>query len=365
MPDLIRNETKLWKAVESRDASGAGQFFYGVKTTRIYCRPTCSSRRPLRKNVVFFATSAEARAQGYRACRRCRPDEATTSRAAVAPINAVVHELARQIEANPEQPFRLTQLARRAGYSPFHLQRNFKAIIGSTPKEYQTAARLRTLKQELRKDAPVADAIYQAGFGSGSRVYEKADGQLGMTPSEYRSGGKGLTISYASGRTPLGLLMIGATDRGICFLQFGDNERALQAELQRQFPAAAVQPMPATHEEQFESWMAALNRHLRGLEPRLDLPLDVRGTAFQLIVWRYLQKLPYGEIRSYSEVAEAIGKPSAARAVARACAANGIALLIPCHRVVRGTGELGGYRWGVQRKRVLLDTERASSKRAG
>ena len=211
---------------------------------------------------------------------------------------------------------------KRAGYSPFHLQRNFKAIIGSTPKEYQTAARLRTLKQELRKDAPVSDAIYQAGFGSGSRVYEKADGQLGMTPSEYRSGGKGLTISYASGRTPLGLLMIGATDRGICFLQFGDSDRALQAELRRQFPAAAVQPMPATHEEQFESWMAALNRHLRGLEPRLDLPLDVRGTAFQLIVWRYLQKLPYGEVRSYSEVAEAIGKPSAARAVARACASE-------------------------------------------
>ena len=214
--------------------------------------------------MLFFATTAEARAQGYRACKRCRPDEATQSRAA-APINAVVHELARQIEANPEQAFRLTQLAQRAGYSPFHLQRNFKAIIGSTPKEYQTAARLRTLKQELRKDAPVSDAIYQAGFGSGSRVYEKADGQLGMTPSEYRSGGKGLTISYASGRTPLGLLMIGATDRGICFLQFGDSDRALQAELRRQFPAAAVQPMPATHEEQFESWMAALNRHLRGL----------------------------------------------------------------------------------------------------
>jgi AraC family transcriptional regulator of adaptative response/methylated-DNA-[protein]-cysteine methyltransferase len=274
-----------------------------------------------------------------------------------------VHELARQIEANPEQPFRLAQLAQRAGYSPFHLQRNFKAIIGSTPKEYQTAARVRTFKQELRKDAPVSDAIYQAGFGSGSRVYEKADGQLGMTPSEYRSGGKGLTISYASGRTPLGLLMIGATDRGICFLQFGDSDRALQAELRRQFPAAAVQAMPATHEEQFESWMAALNRHLRGLEPRLDLPLDVRGTAFQLIVWRYLQKLPYGEVRSYSEVAEAIGKPSAARAVARACASNSVALVIPCHRVVRGTGELGGYRWGVQRKRVLLDTERAASKR--
>jgi AraC family transcriptional regulator of adaptative response/methylated-DNA-[protein]-cysteine methyltransferase len=361
-PNPTHEDAKLWNAVVSRDTSDTGEFFYAVKTTGVYCRPTCASRRPLRKNVEFFATPAEAREQGYRACKRCRPDDAAES-SSINPINAVVHELARQIEAHPEQPFRLAQLAQRAGYSPFHLQRNFKAIIGSTPKEYQTAARLRTFKQELRKDAPVSDAIYQAGFGSGSRVYEKADGQLGMTPSEYRSGGKGLTISYASGRTPLGLLMIGATDRGICFLQFGDSDRALQAELRRQFPAAADQPMPATHAEQFESWKAALNRHLRGLEPRLDLPLDVRGTAFQLIVWRYLQKLPYGEVRSYSEVAEAIGKPSAARAVARACASNSVALLIPCHRVVRGTGELGGYRWGVQRKRVLLDTERAASKR--
>jgi AraC family transcriptional regulator, regulatory protein of adaptative response / methylated-DNA-[protein]-cysteine methyltransferase len=353
----MSTEQERWNAVVERDTSRTGEFLYAVKTTGVYCRPTCASRRPLRTNVEFFATAADARARGYRPCKRCRPDRETTS-----PINAVVHELARQIDANPEQPFRLAELAKRAGYSPFHLQRNFKAVIGSSPKEYQTAARLRTLKTELRRETAVSDAIYQAGFGSGSRVYEKADGQLGMTPSEYRSGGKGLTISYASGQTPLGLLMIGATDRGICFLQFGDSERELQADLRRQFPAAAVQAMPATHEAQFESWMAALNRHLRGLEPRLDLPLDVRGTAFQLIVWRYLQKVPYGEIRSYSEVAEAIGRPKAARAVARACSSNSVALLIPCHRGVRGTGELGGYRWGVQRKRVLLDTERAASR---
>ncbi len=358
MPTAMSIEGKRWNAVLARDASANDEFVYAVKTTGVYCRPTCPSRRPLRKNVDFFATPAEARAQGYRACKRCRPDHDD----AKSPINAVVHELARQIEANPEQPFGLAELAKRAGYSPFHLQRNFKAVIGSSPKEYQTAARLRTLKTELRRDAAVSDAIYQAGFGSGSRVYEKADGQLGMTPSEYRSGGKGLTISYASGQTPLGLLMIGATDRGICFLQFGESNDALVAELGRQFPAASVQPMPSSHHDEFEGWMAALNRHLRGLEPRLDLPLDVRGTAFQLIVWRYLQKVPYGEVRSYSEVAEAIGKPSAARAVARACASNSIALLIPCHRVVRGTGELGGYRWGVQRKRVLLDTERAASR---
>lgn len=352
------NEEELWTAVENHDATRDGQFFYGVMTTGVFCRPSCASRRPLRKNVRFFATPQEAERAGLRPCKRCRPTAAAGN-----VLNQVVHELARQIDAQPEQAVSLEQLAKRAGYSPFHLQRNFKAIMGSSPKEYQTAARVRMLKKELRNEAPVADAIYQAGFGSGSRVYEKADGQLGMTPSEYRSGGKGLTISYASGQTPLGLMMIGATDRGICFLQFGETDAELAIELGHQFSAAIVQPMPDTYKQQFESWMAALNRHLRGLEPQLDLPLDVRGTAFQLIVWRYLQKLPYGEVRSYSEVATAIGKPSAARAVARACATNPIGLLIPCHRVVRGSGELGGYRWGMQRKRVLLDTERAASKR--
>ncbi|MGH8177238.1 MAG: bifunctional DNA-binding transcriptional regulator/O6-methylguanine-DNA methyltransferase Ada [Steroidobacter sp.] len=351
----MSNEDRLWNAVANRDETQDGKFFYGVASTGVYCRPTCPSRRPLRKNVRFFATTQAAEDAGFRPCRRCHP---ARPRAAV--INDVVHELARHIEANPDQPLHLADLARRSGYSPFHLQRNFKAIIGSTPKEYQTALRVRTLKKELRTEASVSDAIYQAGFGSGSRVYEKADGQLGMTPSEYRSGGKGLTISYASGQTPLGLLMIGATDRGICFLQFGETHEELEAELKRQFPAATTQPMPATHSQEFDSWMGALNRHLRGLEPRLDLPLDVRGTAFQLIVWRYLQKLPYGEVRSYSEVAAAIGRPKAVRAVASACARNSVALLIPCHRVVRGTGELGGYRWGLQRKRVLLDTERAA-----
>jgi AraC family transcriptional regulator, regulatory protein of adaptative response / methylated-DNA-[protein]-cysteine methyltransferase len=358
MTNVNLNEEELWSAVQNRDAGRDGEFFYGVMTTGVYCRPSCNSRRALRKNVRFFTTAEAAEQAGLRPCKRCRPTGASAN-----VLNQVVHELARKIEAEPELKFSLAQLAKRAGYSPFHLQRSFKAIIGSSPKEYQTAARVRMLKKELRNEAPVADAIYQAGFGSGSRVYEKADGQLGMTPSEYRSGGKGLTLSYATGHTPLGLMMIGATDRGICFLQFGDSDATLLGDLKQQFPAATVQPMPDSSRAEFESWIAALNRHLRGIEPRLDLPLDVRGTAFQLIVWRYLQKVPYGEVRSYSEVAAAIGKPSAARAVAQACATNSVALLIPCHRVVRGTGELGGYRWGVQRKRVLLDTERAASKR--
>ena len=350
-PNDIALDDARWNAVLARDANA--DFLYGVATTNVYCLPSCASRRPLRKNVRFFDNAAAAEAAGFRACRRCRPGKAQSS-----VMSDVVRELARQMDAEPEKSFGLADLARRSGYSQFHLQRNFKAIIGSTPKEYQTAARVRKLKSELRRDAPVADAIYEAGFGSTSRVYEKVDGQLGMTPSEYRSGAKGLTISYASASTSLGLLMIGATDRGICFLQFGDTDAALVSELKRQFPGAQVQPMPASHREQFAAWMEALKRHLSGVEPHPSLPLDVRGTAFQLIVWRYLQKLPYGEVRSYSEVATGIGKPTAARAVAQACASNSVALLIPCHRVVRGSGELGGYRWGVDRKRVLLDTER-------
>ena len=234
MPNANLNDEELWSAVQSRDASRDGEFFYGVLTTGVYCRPSCNSRRPLRKNVRFFTTTEAAERTGLRPCKRCRPTGATAN-----VLNQVVHELARQIEAAPDSKLSLEQLAKRSGYSPFHLQRSFKAIMGSSPKEYQTAARVRMLKKELRNEAPVADAIYQAGFGSGSRVYEKADGQLGMTPSEYRSGGKGLTISYASGPTPLGLMMIGATDRGICFLQFGDDDQALLDDLRLQFPAAA------------------------------------------------------------------------------------------------------------------------------
>ncbi|HEU4652930.1 MAG TPA: bifunctional DNA-binding transcriptional regulator/O6-methylguanine-DNA methyltransferase Ada [Steroidobacteraceae bacterium] len=347
------NDAARWAAVEQRDAAFDGEFVFAVRTTGIYCKPSCASRRALRKNVIFFDSAEAAVREGFRACQRCRPNANSKP-----VITSVVHELARAIDANPHQAVRLESLAKKAGYSPFHLQRAFKSIIGSTPKQYQNALRVRVLKRALHQDASVTDAIYTAGFGSSSRIYEQSEAQLGMTPREYRSGGKGLVISHAHGETPLGLMLIGATDRGICFLQFGDSEAQLVGELQRQFPAAAIQPMPDDSREEFERWMAALNRHLQGLQPTLDLPLDLRGTAFQLIVWRYLQHLPYGEVKSYAEVARDLGKPSAARAVARACASNRVALLVPCHRVLRGTGALGGYRWGLERKRVLLDTER-------
>jgi AraC family transcriptional regulator of adaptative response/methylated-DNA-[protein]-cysteine methyltransferase len=216
------------------------------------------------------------------------------------------------------------------------------------------------LKTQLRREPNVTAAIYQAGYGSSSRVYEHVDTRLGMTPNAYRSGGAGLAISYGFAQTPLGLLLIAATDRGLCALQFGDSREALAAALRLEYPAAAIAAMPPAHAAEFASWVARLNEHLRDSSVELDLPLDVRGTAFQLKVWQCLQSIPYGEVRSYTEVAAAIGQPNGARAVARACAANHVALLIPCHRVIRGSGELGGYRWGLERKRVLLDRERAA-----
>lgn len=257
------------------------------------------------------------------------------------------------------EPLSLKRLAECVHVSPFHLQRSFKAIVGLTPKEFQEAERLKALKARLKDGASATEAIYDAGFGSASRVYERVDTRLGMTPRQYRRGGKGLTISYATAPTPLGLLAIGATDRGICFIQFGESEGELERRLAAEYPQARREPMPDSRREAFAAWMRALGEYLQGRQKQLDLPLDVRGTAFQMQVWRYLQTIPYGEVQSYAEVARGIGRASAARAVAGACAHNTLALAIPCHRVIRGSGELGGYRWGLERKRALIDRERS------
>jgi AraC family transcriptional regulator, regulatory protein of adaptative response / methylated-DNA-[protein]-cysteine methyltransferase len=274
---------------------------------------------------------------------------------------AQVWELCRYIESHPGEAPDLAELAARAGLSRFHLQRSFKAVTGVSPKEYVEICRVRLLKRSLRTAGDVTTAVYDAGFGSSSRVYERADTRLGMTPKQYRRGGAGVAITYAVVDTPLGRLMIGATDRGLCFVQFGDSDDELAAALRREYPASEVAPMAEPHTAAFEAWIAALNRHLEGRQPRLDLPLDIRATAFQMRVWNYLQSIPYGQVQSYGEVAAAIGQPKAVRAVARACATNTVALAIPCHRVIRGTGELGGYRWGLDRKRALLDLERRTA----
>ena len=251
-------------------------------------------------------------------------------------------------------------MSKEAGVSRYHLQRSFKALVGVTPKQYLDACRLGRLKSQLRVNDSVTDAIYEAGFGSSSRVYERANTRLGMTPSEYRTGGKGVTIACVSRNTPLGLMMVGATDRGLCFVQFGDSHKQLLGMLRKEYPAATVEEMKTPYPAQFDVWMNALSSHLQGVEQHLDLPVDVRATAFQLKVWRYLQSIPYGEVQSYADVATAIGRPTATRAVARACASNRVALVIPCHRVIRRNGGLGGYRGGVQRKRLLIDREKAA-----
>jgi AraC family transcriptional regulator of adaptative response/methylated-DNA-[protein]-cysteine methyltransferase len=349
------SEDTCWSAVLNKDRTQDGRFFFGVHTTGVFCRPSCAARPPLRKNVRFYVTTAEATDDGLRACLRCRPLESIASNPSVPKIQA----LCVYIREHADETLTLDVLARRVGLSRFHLQRTFKTIVGVTPKQYVDSCRLGQFKGHLRLKSSVTDAIYEAGFGSSSRVYERVDTRLGMTPSEYRAGGKGVTISFASAQTPLGLLMIGATDRGLCFVQFGDATEHLQATLQKEYPGAAIEEMGSPYPPQFDLWMKALLAHIDGFKQIGDLPLDIRGTAFQLKVWRYLQTIPQGDVRSYAEVARGIEQPTATRAVARACASNRVALLIPCHRVVRGDGALGGYKWGVERKRVLLDRERA------
>ena len=271
-----------------------------------------------------------------------------------------IEQLCDYIRANCQggQTLTLENLSQQAEVSPFHLQRIFKEVTGSTPRQYVEMCRLEVLKSELRQGRPVTDAIYEAGFGGSSRVYEKVDTRLGMTPREYRQRGKDVAISYAPVNSPLGLLMIGATDRGLCFVQFGETEEELLQKLREEYPAASIQRMPEPYSEEFGKWTRELLRYLRQEQGHLDLPVDVNASAFQMKVWRYLQSIPPGEVQSYSEVAAAIGAPKAVRAVGSACGANRVAIAIPCHRVIRGDGGLGGYRWGLERKRVLIDGER-------
>lgn len=353
------NEQMCWDAVSGKDRNQDGKFVFGVMTTGVYCRPSCPGRRPLRKNVRFYETPAEAERDGLRACLRCRPLAAAGQDPNTERIQALCDYIRQNCGSG--EALSLKNLSERASLSPFHLQRSFKAVVGLTPKQFIEACRMESLKSELRSGRPVTDAIYEAGFGSGSRVYERADTRLGMTPAEYRAGGRKVAITYVLIESPLGPLMIGATDRGLCFLEFGDSREELEQRLRREYPAAAVAPMKGPVSEPFHQWVDALTNYLRGEPIRTNLPVDVQATAFQLKVWKYLQSIPAGEVRSYSEVARAIGEPKAARAVARACATNPVAIAIPCHRVIRENGELGGYRWGIERKRVLVDKERAAA----
>jgi AraC family transcriptional regulator of adaptative response/methylated-DNA-[protein]-cysteine methyltransferase len=340
-----------WAALAARDATAAGRFLYGVKTTGVYCRPGCTSRLPLRRNTAFYGTAAEAEAAGLRPCKRCRPtDPSIASRHIKAVEKACA--LLRQSETTPS----LAELADAAALSPYHFHRVFKQVTGATPRQFARAQRLGRFADRLAAGEAVSEAIYGAGFGSSSGAYAAAPLALGMTPAVRRRGGKGETIRYATLATPLGAALIAATKRGVCMTALGEEAATLVAELQRRFPAASVVEDGAG----LKDWAERIVGFITHPERNLDLPLDIRGTAFQTRVWRALQQIPPGSTASYSEIAEKLGAPQAVRAVAQACAANNLALLVPCHRVVRRDGDLAGYRWGMERKRELLARERAA-----
>jgi AraC family transcriptional regulator, regulatory protein of adaptative response / methylated-DNA-[protein]-cysteine methyltransferase len=356
--ETMPTDSEMWQAVSARAERFDGVFWYGVTTTGVFCRPSCPSRRPRRDNARFFTSIAAANAAGFRPCKRCAP------LASRDPLAVRLEDVARYIEAHADEALPLARLARRAHLSPAHFQRRFKALLGVSPKAYQDGVRLARLKAGLRSGGAVLDAIVGAGFSSTSRVYGEAARSLGMTPSSYRAGGAGETIAYACRPTALGLLMMAATDRGVCFAQFGPSEPALRAELAAEFPKAVLAASPMSASPELDAWISAFEAHVGGHAPRPDVPLDLRGTAFQVKVWRFLLGIRAGELMSYSEVAAGIGAPKAVRAAASACAANRIAVLVPCHRVLRGDGGLGGYRWGIERKRALIDGERASARRS-
>jgi AraC family transcriptional regulator of adaptative response/methylated-DNA-[protein]-cysteine methyltransferase len=353
--NMMMSEAKCWDAVTKRNAEKDGQFYFGVVTTGVYCRPSCPARQPLRKNVRFYESPGDAERAGLRPCLRCKPLAGRADEAAVEKIR----EACAYIQANCESGDAVTleTLAENAAWSPFHLHRTFKAVLGITPKQLLDACRVSALKTKLRKGGSVTAAVYDAGFGSSSRVYENVDKNLGMTPAQYREGGKDVGISYAYAKTPLGLLLAAATDRGLCFVQFGESVDDLMKELKKEYPQAKISESPARQNE-MDEWMKALTDYLSGAPVSLNLPVDVQASVFQLKVWRYLQTIPRGEVRSYGEVAKAIGDPGASRAVGTACGANKVALVIPCHRVIRGDKGLGGYRWGMERKTALLEREK-------
>jgi AraC family transcriptional regulator, regulatory protein of adaptative response / methylated-DNA-[protein]-cysteine methyltransferase len=341
-----------WNAVTARDAEQDGRFVYAVRTTGVYCKPSCASRRALRENVHFFADPGAAEAAGFRACKRCDPraTESATSR--------VVAKARAYLEAHVDEPPALGTLARAVGMSASHLQRTFTRHVGVSPRQYAAALRADRLKTHLRAGATVSRATFDAGYGASSRAYDAAAEQLGMTPGAYRRGGKGVEIRYMTAATSLGRLMVAATARGVCAITLGDDEATLENALNSEYPhSTRTRVRGARGDEQLRAWVAAVSSYIEGSAREIAVPLDVAGTPFQQRVWQALQQIPYGETRSYAQVAESIAAPSAARAVASACARNRVSLVIPCHRVVRGSGALGGYRWGLARKERLLERE--------
>lgn len=346
-PDI--SDDPRWAAVLARDPSADGRFWYSVRTTGVYCRPSCAARRANPQNVAFHATRAEAERAGFRPCKRCKPGEAPLARRQA----TIVENACRHIE-RADAPPTLSELASLAGMSPHHFHRVFKNLTGLTPKAYADARRGGRVRKEMARGNSVTDAIFDAGFNSNSRFYEKADELLGMTPTRYRAGGRDVRIHFAVGECSLGSILVASSARGVCAILLGDDPDALARELQDRFPNAEL----VGNDRRFARLVSRVVGLIEAPGKGSDLPLDVRGTAFQKRVWQALSAIPAGRTESYAEVARRIGRPKAARAVAQACAANPLAVAIPCHRVVRRDGSLSGYRWGVERKRVLLERER-------
>jgi|SRR5688572_49990 AraC family transcriptional regulator of adaptative response/methylated-DNA-[protein]-cysteine methyltransferase len=348
---LMRTATdRFWDALTAKDRAFDGVVFFGVRTTGIFCRPSCSSRRPKRENVSFYSTAEEAQRAGFRACLRCRPLEVEftdSSAEIVAKAFRILRDRDREIAS-------VEDLAAEMRVSSGHLQKTFKGMLRMTPKEVMDMFRLDDFKESVRT-ADVTTSLYDSGFGSSRSLYEKAGGRLGMTPAVYKKGGKGMRINYTIADSPLGQLLVAATERGICSVSFGDSDNELKTELEQEFFAAEIRHDDAVLKTAVDSILRGIN----GERSILSLPLDIRGTAFQMRVWSELRRIPYGQTRSYAEVAKNIGNPNAVRAVARACATNPVALVTPCHRVVASDGKLAGYRWGIERKKALLEKEKS------
>jgi AraC family transcriptional regulator, regulatory protein of adaptative response / methylated-DNA-[protein]-cysteine methyltransferase len=341
---------RYWRATLARDSRADGTFVLAVRSTHIYCRPSCPARRPLRRNVVFYHTREEAERQGYRPCLRCRPNE--VSRAVV-----LVQRAARLLAESVEESVRLAALARTLGTTEATLRRAFLQVTGLAPRELAEALRIRRFKGMLRSGRSITDALYETGYGSSSRVYERSNAQLGMTPATYRKGGKNMKIGYTVAKSPLGKVLVGATERGVSAVYLGDTESELIAELREEYPRAEIAPAA----DSFRRWVREIVQRIEGKQPRLELPLDLQATAFQRRVWQELQRIPRGRTRTYSQVARSLDQPKAVRAVARACATNPVSIVVPCHRVIREDGTLAGYRWGLSRKEQLLAQERAAA----
>ena len=347
-PMIMLDEQLLWNAVLSRDSQLDGAFVYGVRSTGIYCRPTCPSRRPRREQVSFFASPDEAEQAGYRSCRRCQPHEPN------APNVELAQRVCRYIEAHVGDRVTLEELGCEVNLSPYHLQRTFKQVMGVTPKQYAVSLRLERLKAQLKGGSSVTTALYDAGYSSSSRMYEQAPERLGMTPTAYQRGGSGMVVHYTIVDSVLGRVLVAMTERGVCMVSLGDEDAVLEASLRDEYPQAVLTRDGGA----LNPWVSAIIEYLDGQLAQLDVPIDVQATAFQWRVWMALRAIPYGRTLTYHEIAQSLGSPKAARAVGHACATNPVALIIPCHRAVRAGGGLGGYRWGLERKRHLLDQER-------